>query len=122
NTDSLCWEANVITFNNSSVLGSKNQVNITTTFSNGWVDLLFPFIASGSRHQLVGGATNTVAITTTTGAVQTGTLPRPTYAGLPVVGFAAQTFNNGTLPIGPTTNVQSAYGGNFIHKYTRSIQ
>jgi hypothetical protein len=24
-TDSLCWEANVITFNNSNVLGSKNR-------------------------------------------------------------------------------------------------
>ena len=121
-TDSLCWEANVITFNNSNVLGSKNQVSITTTFANGWVDLLFPFIASGAKHQLIGGTTNTVAISRTTGAVATGTQASATYAGLPVVGFAAQTFNNGTLSIGPLSNIQSAYGGNFIHKYTRSIQ
>jgi hypothetical protein len=39
-----------------------------------------------------------------------------------VVGFAVQTFSNGTLPVvsptsGATTNVLSNYGGNFIHKY-----
>ena len=49
------------------------------------------------KHQLIGGATNTVTINQVTGAVTTGALASATYNGLPVVGFAAQTFNNGTL-------------------------
>ncbi|MBK6806069.1 MAG: hypothetical protein IPG84_15080 [Betaproteobacteria bacterium] len=42
--DQLCWEANVITFRGSNVLGSKNQFNIANasfTFENGWADLSF---------------------------------------------------------------------------------
>ncbi|HEY0725899.1 MAG TPA: hypothetical protein VGD41_18275, partial [Pyrinomonadaceae bacterium] len=38
-TNAVCWEANVITFNNSNVLASANVANITTTFQNGWLDL-----------------------------------------------------------------------------------
>ena len=30
--NTLCWEANVITFNGTNVLGSKNSRNVTTTF------------------------------------------------------------------------------------------
>src|SRR5207302_236839 len=48
NVDSLCWEANVITFNNSNVLGSKNVANIPTTFANGWVTLNFPLISTST--------------------------------------------------------------------------
>jgi hypothetical protein len=48
-----------------------------------------------------------------------------TYIGLPVVGFAVQTFSNGVLPVvsptATTTNVLSNYGGNFIHKYQTII-
>src|SRR3989442_791717 len=36
---SLCYEANVLTFNNTNVLGSKNVQNLTTAFSNGWLDI-----------------------------------------------------------------------------------
>jgi hypothetical protein len=39
-----------------------------------------------------------------------------TYLGLPVVGFAVQSFTNGTLSVNGA-NVLSNYGGNFIHKY-----
>ena len=44
-----------------------------------------------------------------------------TFNGLPVIGFAVQSFNNGTLTSGGAT-VLSNYGGNFVHKTTRSIQ
>jgi hypothetical protein len=45
-----------------------------------------------------------------------------TFVGLPVIGFAVQTFNNGALALSDgKTLVQSNYGGNFAHKYTRSI-
>ena len=43
-----------------------------------------------------------------------------TYIGLPVVGFAVQTFSNGTLSVGGV-NVLSNYGGNFVHKGTRFV-
>jgi len=116
-TDSICWEANVITFNNSNVFGSKNIANIPTSFQNGWVAMNFPLIVATNRHVLIGGASTT--FDTATGG--TGSLAATTFNGLPTIGFAAQVFVNGTLSIGPL-NIQSNYGGNFIHKYTRSIQ
>jgi hypothetical protein len=110
--DSLCWEANVITFNNTNVLASVNNRNIATTFDNGWVALNFypgPGTIVPPVHQLIGGAT--FRQNTGTGAlIQQVTA---TYNGLPVVGFAAQSFHNGTIP---------QYLGTFIHKYTRLIQ
>jgi hypothetical protein len=119
-TDSLCWEANVISFAGTNVLGSKNVSNIGTSFSNGWVALNF----NGStvplgRHQLVGGVSNTVNLATSPPTL--GTLATTTFNGLPVIGFAAITFENETLPtsMGP---VQSNYGGNLNHKLTRSVQ
>jgi len=117
-TDSICWEANVLTFNSSNIFGSKNLANIPTTFQNGWMALNF----NGStvpvgRHQLVGGTSTVFNIGTGT----TTTLGVTTFNGLPVVGFAAQSFNNGALTSGGTS-VLSNYGGNFVHKTTRSIQ
>ena len=120
NTDSICWEANVITFNNSNVFGSKNVANIPTNFQDGWVSLNF----NGSSvpagvHQLIGGG----SVTFNTATQVQGSLFPTTFNGLPTIGFAAQTFVNGTLT-GPGVSglIQSNYGGNFIHKYTRSIQ
>ena len=42
------------------------------------------------------------------------------YFGLPVIGFAAQTYSTTGLP-GVSANVLSNYGGNFNHKYMRNI-
>jgi hypothetical protein len=62
--DSICWEANVITFNSSNVFGSKNVANINTTFENGWMSMNFPLILSSvgpipysaAAHQLGGSS------------------------------------------------------------------
>jgi tRNA(Ile)-lysidine synthase len=43
-----------------------------------------------------------------------------TYVGLPVVGFAVQSFTNGVLIVNGQATL-SDYGGNFIHKGTRLI-
>src|SRR5215468_3812712 len=40
-TTSICWEANIITFNNSNLLGSLNKSNINTSNQNGWLNLTF---------------------------------------------------------------------------------
>jgi hypothetical protein len=118
-TDSLCWEANVITFNNSDVLGSKNSSNIPTAFQNGWASLNFSgTTVPTDRHVLIGGS-STFFDTSTTPPTQ-GTISDTTFSGLPTIGFAAQTFVNGTLP-GTSGFIQSNYGGNFVHKTTRLI-
>ena len=44
----ICWEANVITFNNTNVFASKNIANISTTFQNGWLDLEFPLVTTSA--------------------------------------------------------------------------
>ena len=43
-----------------------------------------------------------------------------TYVGLPVVGFAVQSFTNGVTHVN-AVNVLSNYGGNFVQKGTRRI-
>jgi len=106
---SLCYEANVITFNSSNVLGSVDLRNIDaaklpTNAQNGWAMLDFTKSVTGATvaaHRLVSNS----------GA---------TFNGLPVIGFMAQTFVNDVLAVG-VLNVQSNYGGNFVHKTTRLI-
>jgi hypothetical protein len=125
-TDALCWEANVISYvypassatpTQSTVLGSKNFSAVKTDFVNGWVALNFPPVAGTiPRHVLVGpGSTvfNTATGATTVTAITS-------FNGLPVIGFSAITFENGTLSLGPGL-LQSNYGGNFNHKTTTSI-
>jgi hypothetical protein len=118
----ICWEANVITFNNSNVLLSANNSNLTTAFPNGWVSLnFFPTFLLPTPappvHQLIGGGTIRTSTATGISSVQA----TATYNGLPVVGFATQSFTNNGL-VGPIGPVQAHYVGTFIHKYTRHIQ
>jgi hypothetical protein len=118
-TDSICWEANVISFNSKGVFGSKNVANIPTPFQNGWVSINFNGLTvPATKHILVGGASTTFDTATGT----TGSTTATTFLGLPVIGFAGQTFQNGTLSDAAGKNVQSNYGGNFNHKTTRAIQ
>jgi hypothetical protein len=118
-TDSLCWETNVISFNGTNVLGSKNVTTLPTTFTAGWAALNFNgSTVPAGRHQLIGGG-STVFNTktgTTIGLLST------TFNGLPVIGFAAITFENGTLSVGPGALLQSNYGGNFNHKTTSDVK
>jgi hypothetical protein len=121
-TNSICWEANVITFSNSNVLGSTNSANITAPFQNGWLNMGFPTNISGAAanvHQLINLANTKITFVSTGGFVTGQTT---TYSGLPVVGFAVISFSNGTLVIGtPPVTVLSNYGGNFKHKNNTSI-
>jgi len=117
-TDSICWEANVITFNNTNVLGSSNKANIPiASFQNGWVALNFT-TGTAPVHTLTGGTT--IRTVTTTGV--STTTAASTYIGLPTVGFAVVTFANGVLTTSAGGSLLSNYGGNFAHKYTRAIQ
>jgi hypothetical protein len=125
----ICWEANVITFNNSSVLGSVNSQNITTGYEHGWLDLSwFPTSSSNPdglsppvapTHTLVNSGVAPLSNTLTLlgGGTVTGAA---TYVGLPVIGFAVQSFTNGAISVNGAS-VLSNYGGNFVHKGTRLI-
>jgi hypothetical protein len=115
-TTSICWEANVITFNNSNVLASKNVSNINTGFTNGWLRLGFVTSTASTFHTL-GNRTGTTHVWGVSG-FSTGLTK--TYLGLPVVGFAVQTFSNGTLTVGGVLTAEN-YGGNFVHKTTTVI-
>ena len=75
----LCWEANIVTWNNSNVFSSTNSVNIATPYQNGWGLLGLVGGATAPIHQLV-STTN------------------QTFNGLPVVGFSTNTFYNGGIP------------------------
>ncbi len=122
-TDALCWEANVISFAAKNVLGSKNVSSIPAADmigENGWIGINFlgSSVPAG-LHQLVGGASQTVNLATSPPTL--GTTALTTFHGLPVVGFAAIIFENGTIPGGGVGLIQSNYGGNLDHKTTRSV-
>jgi len=104
----LCWEANIITFNDSNVLGSANKLNIKTDETNGWVKVGF---RAGATNL---GSGPTTVFDTLTASTSTGS---STFSGLPTIGFMVQTFVNGTLTSADGKLLQSSYGGNFGHRY-----
>jgi hypothetical protein len=101
----LCWEANIVTWNNSNLFASTNSRNINTPFQDGW-----------GRLNLVGGATAPIH---QLGSADT---PSRTFNGLPVVGFMTATYFNGQIPAASGGTLQSAYGASFKHKTTTFIQ
>jgi hypothetical protein len=116
-SNAVCWEANVVTFRDSNVLGSANRANVPvpSTFQNGWLDIgFFPSTVTGAVHTLANDATIVTDI------FANSSVGPATYVGLPVIGFAVQSFTNGVLSVGGL-NVQSTYGGNFVQKGTRFI-
>ncbi len=117
--NTLCWEANVISFNATNVLGSKNNRNITTTYQNGWGDLQFPLRigeTGNPAHALFS------FLTISTNLVGESAVGTATYLGLPVVGFMVQSFRNNFNTDSVTGGaVQSSYGGNFVHKTKKTI-
>jgi len=129
---SLCWEANVLTFSangaltsTSNIFSSKNSANVAlnSNWVNGWADLSFPYAAgdaNGPVHALPAPANSTSFLTAVNGVAALNPAANVTYFGLPVVGFAAQTYSTTGIP-GVSTTVLSNYGGNFNHKYQRSI-
>lgn len=127
-SQAICWEANVITFNNSNVLKSpqtttSHNVNVGT-YPAGWMSLSFPESSNNASNlplDPVGGFG--VGVPTGTDAAdvrshQLSDLGTRTYSGLPVIGFSVQQYVNDVLSGGVLSN----YGGNFNHKYQRSIR
>lgn len=112
-TNSICWEANVISLGSGSVtsnaLGGVNtRMSLALPWSAGWLRMGFPTGASYAFR-------NSPAATVRTGLYtgQTTATGVETYYGLPVIGFATQTFvNNSSL---------ANFGGTATHRYNRRI-
>lgn len=113
--NSLCYEANVVTFGGTSALSSVNTANVNP-IQNGGTDVLvagkeggwleLAFTATTAQY-----ATATGSITTTsTGTPVTTTGPQ-TYVGLPTIGFV---FAGSSYKLGnPQQNYSSSYGLRF---------
>jgi hypothetical protein len=116
-TAALCWEANVINFKNPGVFNSTNgnflDVN-SKGFVNGWAQLTFIY----SNAKLFGGNTTIVGLLNGLNGIASAT--SATYSGLPVVGFAAISYNNNVLVVGGK-NVQSVYDSSYAHRVKTSI-
>ena len=110
----LCWEANIISFKSTAgskvanVLGSGNSYTVSTGFTNGWASLTYSATAFNISTTATGY----------TGESGTTFAPSTTFHGLPTIGFAVQTFVNGTLTDAGGKAIQSSFGGNFGHRYT----
>jgi hypothetical protein len=118
-TNSICWEANVITFNSSNVLGSQNSANINTSNQHGWLNLGFVPPTSPATYHTLGNTTGTTHVW---GALagQSTVGETKTYLGLPVVGFAVVSYTNGVLTVSGT-EVLANYGSKFVQKATTTL-
>ena len=120
----LCWEANVLSFQfgssgTSNILGSANSLTRTgIPYQNGWARLSIGPVTSfdgAFAHRLPASAI------TTTQLIGSSSTSAGNFIGLPIVGFAAQSFTNGTLTTANNSLVQANYAGTFVHRGTRSV-
>jgi len=125
----LCWEAQSVGFGqspsttgtaSSNVFGSANHNSISTPYANGWSTLGFNGVLNPSEHSLAATAAATTVVDLT-GLSAPLTSQNATYFGLPVVGFAAITYQNDAISISGKTYL-STFGGDFAHHATKKIQ
>ena len=114
----LCWEAQSIGFRTSNVFGSANHAQIGTAYPNGWAVIGFNGVANPNEHSLVNTALTTRIDLTGTTAPAGGQTVR--YFGLPVVGFAAQTFQNDAIVVGGKTFL-STFGATLPHHEVKKV-
>ena len=138
--DTLCWATNVVTFNNSAVLGSTVKVGNTAgangvypgnvnvgNWQAGYASLNFPVpshdsaysipLWQGSFYWANASRPYVYAADLLSHQLVNEAAPNHTFQGLPVIGFAVQKYANGTLPGGVLSN----YGGVYVHRYQRNI-
>jgi hypothetical protein len=96
----LCNEVNTISFNADSIFGAEfTHYTLNVDYTEGWASMSFN--STNALAGLTDGAT--------------------TFIGLPVIGFSAMRFANGTLQV-DGVNILSNYGGTSVHKGSRSYQ
>ena len=104
------------------VLGGANRIlyqsgGLNSAWINGWAELRF---ADDDFRRLIAPPGASKVINTSTGDVISATAT-VTYFGLPVVGFAVESYSTTGLP-GVNPNVISNYGGSFVHRYQRRMK
>jgi len=104
---SLCFEANVVTFNNSNVLQGSARVsqNLNVLYNNGW-----------ARIGLANDKNGTTIHTLENSEAAGGGAPAFSANGLPTVGFAVQRYVNSDVG-----GLLSNYAGSVTHKSTRDL-
>ena len=119
---SMKWSASVLSFRLgahahggpgvSDVLGSRNAwlVDLPTPWENGYASVQLPGALEAEWPLLHSRIDLTTGIATDA---------RPTYWGLPAVGFMVRTFRNGTLSCTGAA-CQGNYGGAFPHRPRRT--
>jgi hypothetical protein len=132
----LCWATTVVSFAGrnglGTLFGSKSPYAalfslqappstaspwvIEGAFQDGWMTMPLRWPVPQLEHLLVGG-------TTTLFKPDGSSEPRPqaTYYGLPVIGFAAESYTNGALTVNGQ-QVLSNYGGLIGHRYIDDVQ
>lgn len=107
---SLCFEANVINFNNSDALSGSDRVKrkLDVVHDNGWMTMGFTSTAANNLlvPAQVGGVANPAA----------GVSGHTEVTGLPAVGFAVQKYVNGSVG-----GVLANYAGSVTHKGTVTV-
>jgi hypothetical protein len=99
----ICWEANVLTWNNHNIFSSTQTLGLDTLFINGWARIDFiPDNNPLTGIDTVGVVQNQNNVPFTTTGVGSS------FTGLPVIGFAVQTFN---------PSLTTSYAGTFYHRF-----
>jgi hypothetical protein len=96
------------------IFHATNRRILGVYFDNGWAQLAFN--PSSFSHFLIGGATQHTDLKATPPTITN--LASLRFNGLPMVGFAAQRFNNGTLT-NNGVNVWSSYTGRMAHRFSK---
>jgi hypothetical protein len=125
----LCRGASIITFLPSHVLASPFWNPYPPIGRDvgpeGWMRLGFPLVnysfmispfTGPAAHRLIGGAT----LYLTAGATTASTASSATYYGLPAIGFSVNRYTYQEMPTASGT-VLANFGGNFMHKGSRTI-
>ena len=102
----ICWEANVVLFSAQNVLKSSNTLAVPPFAEHGWAQL--GFVAAG--HVLPTAAAAYVNLNQSVAQTTVGGTQSHTFIGLPVIGFAVQTFS---------PSVTSSYAGTFAHRWVQ---
>lgn len=109
---SICYEANLITFNGANALGSPTPRSVDTgDLVNGWMDL---HLAVTSSNPADGDNADSMTSVGSGGDGKAAT--QETLFGLPVIGFAYTTLEDGVTD----THIKN-YGSIWNHSYRRII-
>jgi hypothetical protein len=122
-TPSACYATSDLDWSAASLFGSANNFTVTQAIASaGWARASLDRRADGSARTSLRSLAGSTVRDLATGAITSGAFD---VRGLPVTGFAARSFRNGTLSCksfsGASAACQGNYGGSFVHRYKRAV-